>query len=96
MSNIHNLISLADRTEEDRKIIATLGGIASGEARRRKKLQTNDVETFLRIARMVAPFVLMDLLAERGFDRRGLRWRKDNPRGEIVTIDEIMRHINKE
>lgn len=35
--NIDNLVSLADRTTEEQREIATKGGIASGEARRRKR-----------------------------------------------------------
>lgn len=36
-TNEENLISLADRTTEEQREIARKGGIASGEARRRKK-----------------------------------------------------------
>ena len=35
--NNENLVSLADRPAEERKVIASLGGIASGEARRERK-----------------------------------------------------------
>lgn len=37
MANKQNLISLADRTTEEQRAIATKGGKASGEARRAKK-----------------------------------------------------------
>lgn len=37
MANEQNLISLADRTTEEQRAIARLGGKASGEARRAKK-----------------------------------------------------------
>lgn len=36
-NNPQNLVSLADRTTEERREIARAGGIASGEARRRKR-----------------------------------------------------------
>ena len=37
MANIENLVSLADRTKEEQRAIAVQGGIASGQARARKK-----------------------------------------------------------
>lgn len=37
MANKENLVSLADRTTEEKRKIAIQGGIASGEARRQKK-----------------------------------------------------------
>lgn len=37
MANDENLVSLADRTTEEQREIATLGGIASGITRRKKK-----------------------------------------------------------
>lgn len=37
MANIENLVSLADRTKEEQREIAVQGGIASGQARARKK-----------------------------------------------------------
>ena len=37
MANIENLVSLADRTKEEQREIAIQGGIASGQARARKK-----------------------------------------------------------
>ena len=45
--NKDNLISLADRTTEEQRIIATKGGIASGEARRRKKLLKECIDALL-------------------------------------------------
>ena len=37
MSNTENLVSLADRTTEEQRAIASAGGKASGEARRKRK-----------------------------------------------------------
>ena len=37
MSNAENLVSLADRTTEEQRAIASAGGKASGEARRKRK-----------------------------------------------------------
>lgn len=36
-NNIENLVSLADRTTEEQRAIAVQGGIASGQARKKKK-----------------------------------------------------------
>lgn len=38
MANSENLVSLADRTTSEKREIATKGGLASGEARRNKKI----------------------------------------------------------
>lgn len=57
--NEENLISLADRTKEEQREIARKGGIASGEARRRRKtlkeelialLETNDNNNKISLA----------------------------------------------
>lgn len=57
--NENNLVSLADRTTEEQREIARKGGIASGEARRRKKtlkeelialLETNDNNNKISVA----------------------------------------------
>jgi hypothetical protein len=37
VNNIENLVSLADRTTEEQRAIAVQGGIASGQARKKKK-----------------------------------------------------------
>ena len=37
MANTENLVSLADRTTEEQRAIASAGGQASGEARRKRK-----------------------------------------------------------
>lgn len=49
MANEDNLISLADRTTEEQREIATLGGIASGEARRKKKAMKEQAELLLSL-----------------------------------------------
>ena len=45
--NEGNLVSLADRTTEEQREIARKGGIASGEARRRKKSLKEELITLL-------------------------------------------------
>lgn len=47
MPNLDNLTSLADRPEEERKEIARLGGIASGEARRENARLKKELEKLL-------------------------------------------------
>ena len=37
LANTENLVSLADRTMEEQRAIASAGGKASGEARRKRK-----------------------------------------------------------
>ena len=47
MANEKNLVSLADRTKEEQREIARKGGIASGEARRKKKTTAQLVNLML-------------------------------------------------
>lgn len=42
-----NLIPMGERTSEEKTKIATMGGIASGEARRRKKMMRDTLEMLL-------------------------------------------------
>lgn len=48
MANEQNLISLKDRTEEERKEIARMGGIASGEKRKERATIKKTLETLLQ------------------------------------------------
>lgn len=43
-----NLVSLADRTQEEREEIARLGGIKSGEVKREKKLMSQILADYLQ------------------------------------------------
>jgi len=47
MANTENLVSLGDRTMEEQRKIATMGGKASGEARRRKASIRNSLINIL-------------------------------------------------
>lgn len=47
MANEQNLVSLADRTTEEKREIAQKGGKASGEARRNKKLLRDCIDYLL-------------------------------------------------
>lgn len=46
---IENLVSLADRTTEEKREIGIKGGIASGEARREKKMIKDNIELLLSL-----------------------------------------------
>ena len=47
MANTDNLISLADRTTEEKRAIGIKGGIASGKARREKKTMKETLKEML-------------------------------------------------
>ena len=47
MSNAENLVSLADRTTDEKREIGKMGGIASGKARRQKKILKECLEILL-------------------------------------------------
>ena len=47
MANDENLIPFGDRTESEHRAIATAGGIASGEARRKRKAMREQAELLL-------------------------------------------------
>lgn len=48
MANEQNLISLKDRTEEEKREIARMGGIASGEARKERATMKKTLELLLQ------------------------------------------------
>jgi hypothetical protein len=48
MANDENLVSLADRTTSEKREIAIKGGLASGEARRKRKSLKNKIKTKAR------------------------------------------------
>ena len=47
MANSENLVSLADRTTSEKREIATKGGLASGKARRNKKILRDCIDYLL-------------------------------------------------
>ena len=51
MANNENLVSLADRTTDEKREIAKKGGKASGEARRRRKSLKEDLLVALEIVK---------------------------------------------
>ena len=65
MANDENLVSLADRTTEEKREIATKGGKASGEARRKKRSLREAMETMLALDLSEKE---IKALAEKGYD----------------------------
>lgn len=65
MANDNNLVSLADRTTEEKREIATKGGKASGEARRKKRSLREAMETMLALDLSEKE---IKALAEKGYD----------------------------
>ena len=45
----NNLIPMSERTKDEQKVIATMGGKASGEARRQKKLMKEQMQILLSL-----------------------------------------------
>lgn len=74
--NESNLISLADRTTEEQREIARKGGIASGEARRRKRtlkeellllLESEDVQQKISTA-LIERAMICDAMGNKAFE----------------------------
>lgn len=65
MANDNNLVSLADRTTEEQREIATKGGKASGEARRKKRSLREAMQTMLALE--LSEKEINDL-AKKGYD----------------------------
>lgn len=66
MAGIDNLVSFREQTEEEQREKARMGGIASGEARRRKKAFR---ETVQQIAEMGVPDKVLKKLREQGISK---------------------------
>ena len=66
MANEDNLISLGDRTTEEQRRIATQGGIASGIARREKKLMKDQMALLLSLP--IKDDSLKEKIQELGID----------------------------
>lgn len=61
MANEENLIPFGERTESEHREIAVAGGIASGEARRKRKAMREQAELLLSM-----PFQGMEIADKRG------------------------------
>lgn len=76
-----NLVSLADRTTEEQRAIATMGGVASGKARREKKSFREAME------------ILLEQLVERK-DKDGNVLEKI-PRIDAICLKQIEKALTK-
>lgn len=80
-NNEENLVSLADRTTEEQRTIATMGGIASGEARRKRKTMREQAELLLSLA--VKNPKLKKAMTELGID-------EDEQNNQMAMIISVM------
>lgn len=76
-----NLVSLADRTTDEQRAIATMGGVASGKARREKKSFREAME------------ILLEQLVERK-DKDGNVLEKI-PRIDAICLKQIEKALSK-
>lgn len=76
-----NLVSLADRTTDEQRAIATMGGVASGKARREKKTFREAME------------ILLEQLVERK-DKDGNVLEKV-PRIDAICLKQIEKALTK-
>ncbi len=76
-----NLVSLADRTTDEQRAIATMGGVASGKARREKKSFREAME------------ILLEQLVERK-DKDGNVLEKI-PRIDAICLKQIEKALTK-
>ena len=82
MPNEKNLVPLNKRTKSERRAIATAGGIASGEARRRKRALKDAAELYLSLP--VSDRKRWNKLARRYIDPEDI----DNQMAMIVGLTE--------
>ena len=72
MANPENLVSLGERTTKEQREIATMGGIASGEARRNKKTYTNAVKWLTNADIKITKGKIKETLEANGISTEGL------------------------
>lgn len=84
MAGKDNLVSLADRTTEEQRKIATMGGIASGEARRAKRTMRDILEEFLETKSVENPeltnnevIMLKAILKAKSGDLKAMEFVRD-------------------
>lgn len=72
MANPENLVSLGERTTKEQRKIATMGGIASGEARRNKKTYTDAVKWLTNADIKITKGKIKETLEANGISTKGL------------------------
>lgn len=68
MANNENLVSLADRTTEEKRAIGIKGGKASGEARRRKSTFKNAIKWLAESDLRITEGTLYEMYKAQGID----------------------------
>lgn len=85
--NIENLVSLANRTTEEQREIATMGGKASGEARRQKKAMREMLEICLEMKNNDG--LTYRQLATMGLIDGAIKGNAQNYRTMLETLGEL-------
>jgi mannose-1-phosphate guanylyltransferase len=86
-NNKENLVSLADRTTEEQREIARQGGIASGEARKKKKALREK-------AKLLMSLPIQDLKEKNKLNQMGIE--DDDIDLEMMSLVHIYNIIKKE
>ena len=94
MAGIDNLIPNSERTKEERIEIATKGGIASGEARRQKKLMREVLQECLNMTNKKGQS--FKELATLGLIQGAIKGNANNYRTILETLGELQQAEQKE
>ena len=90
MANDENLVSLADRTTEEKRAIGIKGGIASGKARREKKTMRETLEMMLEEIGDKDNGLTYKQLATLGLLKGAITGNATNYRTILETTGELM------
>lgn len=82
-----DLVPMSERTKEEQKKIATMGGIASGEARRQKKAMREMLETCLEMKNNKG--LTYRQLATMGLINGAIKGNAQNYRTILETLGEL-------
>lgn len=85
--NVNNLIPFSERTDEEQRRIATMGGKASGEARRKKKEMREMLETCLEMKNKKG--LTYRQLATMGLINGAIKGNAQNYRTILETLGEL-------
>lgn len=89
MANIENLVSLADRTTEEKREIAIKGGIASGKARQEKATMKKTLELMLEEIGDKESGLTNKQLATLGLIKGAILGNSANYKTILETIGEL-------
>lgn len=85
--NMDNLVSLAERTTEEKREIAIKGGIASGEARRNKRMMRDMLEMCLQMRNNKG--LTYHQLATMGLIKGAMKGNAQNYKVILETLGEL-------